>query len=1288
MNLEDELLFTAHSGKKKALDKFLKKNGTKVDINCTSNDGATPLIQCVQGSRMAKDATKNEYILCCRRLIAAGAALNHRDQLGRTALHWAVFYNKSDLVAELLNESADPKIEDDGGQNVFHFAVRIHAVDSLVVLCDLGDTEVLEEPNSKGIPLIIYAIQQGHLDSCEVLVTAGVDVNKKEECDVNKTASHCAIETKRLDLLEFLLSNEARPDVVDANDITAVDLACMSSDCRYLETIIKYLKEKKMSTLSSANEKGITPLMIACQRENHQQIKLLIIEGVPLDTKCNKGKTALHYTVENKEAECAEALLEANSSIADVKDKDGHTALHLATIGANKVLVSVLIKYADINGTDLEKHTPVHWATVCGHGDLIEYLIQNGAEPSLPDIHDAYPMHYAAQMCGDTQVQHLGLRCLKALLKNKAAYDCKDNNGRQPLLWAASAGSSAACQMLVQEGADVMATDKDMLTALHCAGSRGHPECVKTLVVDCKSEVDPKDKNGCTPLFYALTLGHLKCVSLLLEYNASTTTQDIKGRSPAHCAAVKGNLGCLKLLANAKAPLNMANKAGNHPLHDAIHKGHRDVVQYLLEFGCDPNSANDAGMTALHQAAAANNEVICKMLVDAGARVNEIMKTDEFKYSTPLDSAMEKGGNRYTVEYLKSVGGKRASSIINDASIIIGRTYRNHQRRRELEAKEKEEGGNTPGSNNGESGEQAIANGDIQKQNSETNTASVADSSGQQRNEQQKNGETTVTVLENGEVKEEEDTENKKDTEKTSKKMKSPYLAPQPWLADKKKKGTKKVQTQKAIVETSYDKEASQGFVKPVSLWNGEKTPPPVISRSPPRNSPTGRPRATRSAGTRRAGASTPTSVHSEGDAQKNALSAELREERQNELIQTHHQQNPRNISPITRAEMPIDSDLIAFEVQQKMLNWDKYLEEELSFLDEIIKCNHPAFDEIHEEAELYKAELARHLNELKRRVDHNSRQLDISLRHEAEKDKENNDKMEQELQEGLEEADNTFTRVSMGARESRLKTQQQNDLREEQLNRLTPGRRPTLEQWLRMKTMDYYNPPLPIDDDSEEDEIEEIDIEQLRKNKHTEWVKKKNMEYAKKKQSVRPQNVRFYKVKPVKVTRPGTGSKKESMNPDWRPSSVQPQRSTAAPTPMTLPHYVKSPFSHRTTKECPQYKKAQPQRNQMFPGKYSSAQMRLMRGNSPNSLDGKLSYSSATQEETYDLRASLDNSDSGGANRKAMKNLVSTRRQDQLIKDRKQKPQSILPQGNPSAKQTSSFEGMNGVAPHSMEVS
>ena len=92
-------------------------------------------------------------------------------------------------------------------------------------------------------------------------------------------------------------------------------------------------------------------------------------------------------------------------------------------------------------------------------------------------------------------------------------------------------GSTDAILSIVNAGASVSAVDKDGLTALHCAASRGHYDSIEALIGLCGAEVDVMDNNGSSPLFYSVTLGHSECTTVLInKYGAKHNIQDNKGR--------------------------------------------------------------------------------------------------------------------------------------------------------------------------------------------------------------------------------------------------------------------------------------------------------------------------------------------------------------------------------------------------------------------------------------------------------------------------------------------------------------------------------------------------------------------------------------------------------------------------------------------------------------------------------------------------------------------------------------------------------------------------------------
>ncbi|XP_076316450.1 uncharacterized protein LOC143228881 isoform X3 [Tachypleus tridentatus] len=399
-----------------------------------------------------------------------------------------------------------------------------------------------------------------------------------------------------------------------------------------------------------SNKSGLSALMAACQLGDEAAVKLILQKKRHLvKTRDKSGKTALHYCAGNKNITCADFILKTEQSLINEHDDEGYTALHLAVISGNILMTKYLIdKGADVNSVDNELHSCIHWATVCGELDCLDILIDAGGNANTPDVHGAYPIHYASQMCGpDSDMgtnATLGLSALHKLLDRGVTVDVRDKDGRQPLLWAASA-------------------------ALHCAASRGHVDCVETLINFCGAKVDTIDNNGCTALFYSVTLGHADCTQLLLQYGAEPNLQDRKGRTAAHCGAAKGQLETLKILGAKGGNLWMTNVRGDIPLHEAVQSGRKDLVLWLLSLKPrSVNAQNHNGRTALHIAVIGDNIEICNILLDYKANINAVLRTNNGQLMTPLDAALRRG-NKSCAKYLQLNGALPARRLLENKDV-------------------------------------------------------------------------------------------------------------------------------------------------------------------------------------------------------------------------------------------------------------------------------------------------------------------------------------------------------------------------------------------------------------------------------------------------------------------------------------------------------------------------------------------------------------------------------------------------------------------------------------------
>ncbi|XP_016950442.1 uncharacterized protein LOC108024824 [Drosophila biarmipes] len=447
---------------------------------------------------------------------------------------------------------------------------------------------------------------------------------------------------------------------------------------------VSHSQSSASASSSSAKKRlaeGCTSLMYACQRGDIVQVLAQMREKPQLLRQRDRShRNALHYCAaqdadRSKDLVAAASIAIAAPELLESADEDGFTPLHLAVIQGNLAMVNLLLaNKADVNAVDNEGHSVVHWATVCGEVESLRAVLAAGASVAKPDANGGTPLHYAAQMCGashDSKQQassssssRLSLEILGILLSHpQSSVDVQDKDGRQPLLWAASAGSAKAVIALVKAGARVESSDKDGLTALHCAGSRGHTECIDTLIGLCGAPTDLIDSNGCTALHYAVTLGHADATARLLDLEADPDRQDRKGRTPAHCGCSKGQFETLKLLKERGANLWLRNAKGDLPLHEAAASGRRELLEWLLnQRPKQVNTTSNDGRSLLHISAANDYTDMCKLLLDYGADVNAVYRNSRGLVLTPLDGALQRG-HRSTAKFLQANGGQPANKV-------------------------------------------------------------------------------------------------------------------------------------------------------------------------------------------------------------------------------------------------------------------------------------------------------------------------------------------------------------------------------------------------------------------------------------------------------------------------------------------------------------------------------------------------------------------------------------------------------------------------------------------------
>src|ERR1041385_2303267 len=269
-------------------------------------------------------------------------------------------------------------------------------------------------------------------------------------------------------------------------------------------------------------------------------------------------------------------------------------------------LRALLKQGANVNATDADGTTALHWASYRDDGETADLLIRAGAKVNAANDLGATPLWTASQNGSDAMVRRL----LTAGANPNAALLL----GETPLMVAARSGYPVVVELLAAKGANVNARAARGQTALMWAVAQKHPQVVSVLLAhgaDLNARSD--------------TWGEVMAVPPhgYLDYNRSIP----HGNDTALMFAARvGDLASAKLLVAAAANVNDEDAWGISAVVLAAHSGFTEFVEFLLDKGANVNS-DKAGFTALHEAIMRRDEKLVKILLDHGADANAPVRT-------------------------------------------------------------------------------------------------------------------------------------------------------------------------------------------------------------------------------------------------------------------------------------------------------------------------------------------------------------------------------------------------------------------------------------------------------------------------------------------------------------------------------------------------------------------------------------------------------------------------------------------------------------------------------------
>jgi ankyrin repeat protein len=301
------------------------------------------------------------------------------------------------------------------------------------------------------------------------------------------------------------------------------------------------------------------------------------------------------------------AAAHAQSGLADLI-QNGERAAALEAIRARS---------ADVNATQGDGTTPLHWAVYKVDRELVAELLEAGAKADVTNEYGSSPLAEAAKL-GD-------LALVRQLLDAGADVESPNADGQTALMLAARIGSLDLAKLLVERGADVNAKEawRDQ-TALIWAVDNNFPELAQFLIdngadVNARASANDWDSQitaepraqyrpvgGLTVLLYAARSGCTRCVRSLLAAGADIDKPTPEGMTPLMIAIDNQAYDTARLLLDEGANPHVWDWYGRTALYVAVDMSSfrgrlshpssssetsaTDVVRLLLEAGVNPNA--------------------------------------------------------------------------------------------------------------------------------------------------------------------------------------------------------------------------------------------------------------------------------------------------------------------------------------------------------------------------------------------------------------------------------------------------------------------------------------------------------------------------------------------------------------------------------------------------------------------------------------------------------------------------------------------------------------------------
>jgi len=581
--------------------KFLCEN-CNVDLRRCSNDNKNIL----------HFAATNDNLEVFQYIFSLGVFdINTCDQDKWTPLHYAArFTNNIDVIKFIISKGADVLAETKYNQIPFHLAAL--NTNESIILYFLKNKKLSKAKNATddtGETPICYAAKiNTNLQVIKYCFEFGCDYtnlnNEKENL------FHLSAQNENPEVIKYLFENMNLDEYYNKDNTDLSPLGSAVFAGKNVE-IVKLFHEKGFN-FSELDENHVNLLQISLYNSNIEIFKYLLSLNIfDINHEDTNGNTIVHYAVEYCSND--KIIMELRKLKCDFLKRNlkGQSALHLAAKNPEDKILKKIINYhlySDINETDSNEYSAIHYACMSGNEESIDILLHCGANLKQLGPADINCLMLCARENNIRVLQYLinsGFFTMEEI--NQA-----DKDGESVLCYAvASNDNPEMIDFLIEHGASIDVIDNNRFRLLHYAvRSNTNLDMIKYMFnigLFGHYNIDIPDSTGQTPLAYAIRYNpNLDIAKYLIdEKNANTRLKiDRQEFSYLHCATLNPNPQVLEYVIKNKKnffdDISEADNIGNNAFSDAAQYAQSiEIFELLYKAKCTPR-INKNGDNILH----------------------------------------------------------------------------------------------------------------------------------------------------------------------------------------------------------------------------------------------------------------------------------------------------------------------------------------------------------------------------------------------------------------------------------------------------------------------------------------------------------------------------------------------------------------------------------------------------------------------------------------------------------------------------------------------------------------